>query len=711
MSIRMLLALILAVALAACGGGGGDTPEDTPPPADGTAFTAEQRAQATARIAVQYEKLLEANDPAPWDALRAFTLQQPEFSAAGLGDSLLWARFTDGRMFVYFDNWAKANLPEPPEAESVPASPLASSADPPAAPTQRERPLAAAAAAPPEIPGSDRATFLKLVHEDFNYANGLIRRMQSALQPRGWKFDTERELTVATLKKLQGHGFVFLTSHASVYDDHGVPTYGIMTETFADAIANFANKDDLDDGTLMYSRDRGSLLTNFGREYGLWGGSYPRLTASAKFVRKYMSFAPHSLVVLVMCNSGTPQAADLRQAFLDKGAGTVMGWDGYANAFGYTAVELLVDRMTGANKRVQIGEGVYLDPPAVPNRAFEKADVVTFLQKKGVLDQPGIDGKSTAKIRFFGEGFSLFHPVLTSLRATGRDKLILNGRFGTLPQPLITIDGTAVAVDRWAADGSEIEVTLPTSPSDPPGSKGAVVVSVGGRTSNPRMLTSWRGDMEFVYEELYGAEPDVFRNRLIGHLHVRADGHGVRSEVDGPVSNNTYLVSVASDSRAEWVADGGCAVCHLYQQWSGSKQGLEFSYNIDPSSPYPPDFTKITNNDAIAMVNAVDRKLQLFVQIGKLEDFTVTTFDTPPSSEPSRLNRPDSTVFWAPPSGPWSGDMPGAAPLKFGSGQNVTPEKYSKIVPGSNESSVDTRHTIQWGAFTASPEFDDRIGR
>jgi hypothetical protein len=277
MSIRTLLALILAVALSACGGGGSDTPEDTPPPADGTAFTAEQRAQATARIAVRYEQLLEANDPAPWDALRAFTLQQPEFSAAGLGDGLLWARFTDGRVFVYFDNWSKANLPEPAAADAEPAPPVRAAIAPPATPEQRMQALAAAAAAPPEVPGSDRAIFLKLVHEDFNYANGLIHRMQSALQPRGWTFDTERELTVASLKKLQGHGFVFLTSHASFYDDHGVPTYGIMTETFADAIASFANKDDLDDGTLMYSRDRGSLLTNFGREYGLWGGSYPRL--------------------------------------------------------------------------------------------------------------------------------------------------------------------------------------------------------------------------------------------------------------------------------------------------------------------------------------------------------------------------------------------------------------------------------------------------
>jgi len=144
------------------------------------------------------------------------------------------------------------------------------------------------------------------------------------------------------------------------------------------------------------------------------------------------------------------------------------------------------------------------------------------------------------------------------------------------------------------------------------------------------MLSSWRGDMSYVREELYGDEPDVFRNRLTGHMHVRGDGHGVRSEVDGLVGNNPYLVSMASDSRAEWSADGGCALCHLYQVWSGQKQDMEFSYNVDPVSPYPPDYSRPANNLAFALIDAVDRRLQLFAVIGGTEQFTVTTYDTPP---------------------------------------------------------------------------------
>ena len=691
--------------LAACGGGGADDPQSgSPPPA---AFSAEQRAEATARIAIEYEKAIEAQHPAPLEAARDYALSQPEFAAAGIGDGLVWARFTDGRTFVYFDNWGRVTLPEPaPESGTAPAAQRATEA---AAPAQL-RTLAAAAAALPEVPGSPRASFLKLVHPDFSYADGLIQRMQAALKPRGWVFDEDRELNVGTLKKLQNHGFVFLTSHASWYDDRGISTYGIMTESYADTLAEIANKDDLDDGSLMYSRERGSMLSRFGREYPNWIRSWPRYTASAHFVRKYMSFAPHSLVVLMMCNSGTEGASDLRQAFFDKGAGTVMAWNGYANPYGYAAVDLLVDRMTGANRPVQIDEGVTLPPTAQPQRAFEKKDVITFLQKSGVLNQPGVDNHAPTTIEFFGEGFQLFHPVLASLRATGKDKLILNGSFGSLPQPFVEIDGTPVVVDRWESDGREIELTLPTGPGDPPGSMGRVVVQVGELRSNPRQLRSWRGKLSHQYEELYGAAPNVFRNRALAHLHIRADAHGQRDEVDGPVRNNSFLVSVASDSRAEWLAEGGCPTCHLNHEWSGRREDQEFAYDIDPSSPYPPDFTRINNHNALFMINAVDGKLQAFLQMGNLSDFTVTHYEVPVRTTEERFHAPDPALFFPSPTGPWTGDMPLAAPLRFDAEQRVAAQKLVKEVDGSG-GRVLKRHTIEWGAFTASPAYDPKIGR
>jgi hypothetical protein len=722
--MRRWWALLGAIwVLAACGGGGadadaGDPGGGSPPPA---AFSAEQRAEATARIAIEYEKAIEAQHPAPLDAARDYALRQPEFAAAGTGDGLIWARFTDGRTFVYFDNWGRVALPEQasepspepaPESSAAPAARRAAGAAAPA-PAQM-RPLAASAVPEvpevPEVPASPRAIFLKLVHEDFVYANGLIRRMQAALKPRGWVFDEDSELNVGTLKKLQNHGFVFLTSHASWYDDHGIRTYGIMTESYADTLAEIANKDDLDDGSLLYSRERGSMLSRFGREYPNWIRSWPRYTASARFVRKYMSFAPHSLVVLMMCNGGTEGASDMRQAFFDKGAGTVMAWNGYANPYGYAAVELLVDRMTGANRPVQIDEGVTLPPTAQPQRAFEKKDVIAFLQKSGVLNPPGVDSHAPATIEFFGEGFKLFHPVLASLRATGKDKLILNGSFGSLPQVFVEIDGTPVLVDRWNTNGSEIEVTLPTGPGDPPGSMGRVVVQVGELRSNPRQLRSWRGDLSLQYEELYGTEPDVFRNRAVAHLHIRADAHGQRDEVDGPVRNNTFLVSVASDSRAEWLAEGGCPTCHLFHEWSGRREDQEFAYDIDPSSPYPPDFTRINNHNALIMINAVDGKLQAFLQMGSLSDFTVTHYETPVRTTEERFHQLDPALFFPSPTGPWAGDMPLAAPLRFDAEQRVTAQKLVKEVDGSG-GQVLKRHTIEWGTFMPSPAYDPRIGR
>lgn len=693
---RWIAAALAALCLAACGGGGENpadpqNPGSSPPPASGT-IDLERRSDVTALVAYHYEELLRQNHPDPWEALRTFALQQPEFSDAGHGDGAFWARFTDGRMFVYYANWTPAPL-----AEAQPGTTPAAAA-------------AAAATAVAEVPASRRAIYLKLAHEDFDYANGLITRMQAALQPHGWVADSERVLTVETLKKVQGQGFVFLNSHASGYPDGSGSTYGIMTEDFADWSGELAHKDDLDAGVLLYSRSRGDILQEIARQVRWQDARHPRYTATHRFVRKYMHFAPHSLVVLMMCNSGSPQAAAMRQAFLDQGAGTVMAWQGFANPMGYPTVEALVDRMTGANRPVRLPDNSMLMPPAEPNRAFERRDVVAFLQKTGLLDQPSIDGNGTTRIVFEGEGFQLFHPVITSLTPTGRDRLIVNGRFGTVPQPTITIDGTPVPVDRWADDGSRIEVTLPTGPSDPPGSKGKVVVEVAGLKSNARMLTSWRGDIRYGYEELYGAEPDVFRNVGIAHLHIRYEGHGVRTEVDGPVADHGVIATVASDSHAEWLAEGGCATCHLFQAWSGRKEKQPFHYGIDLTTTNPPDYGLVHDNNAIVLVDAKSRRLQLFVQVGNLADFTVTTFGVPVQVGESRLHKPDIELFWPVPTGPWTGVMPYAAQLPFGSGQDVAASQVQKTVQ-FNSGSVPRRHTIAWTAFTASPAHDDSIGR
>jgi hypothetical protein len=101
--------------------------------------------------------LLDAQDATPWESLRAYTLKQPEFANVGVGDSLLGARFTDGRVFVYFDNCSKANLPDPAATPAEAAAMLAAApvrttaATPAPRPAPRMRALAAATV--PEVPG------------------------------------------------------------------------------------------------------------------------------------------------------------------------------------------------------------------------------------------------------------------------------------------------------------------------------------------------------------------------------------------------------------------------------------------------------------------------------------------------------------------------------------------------------------------------------
>src|SRR5690349_9240524 len=116
--------LVLAAAmalLAGCGGGAADPAAasneggSTPPPTTTTAYTAAQRSEITGRVALKYEELLAAGVADPRQALRDWAAQQPEFSEAGLEEGSLWARFTDGRYFVYIINASTMKWPQPPE--------------------------------------------------------------------------------------------------------------------------------------------------------------------------------------------------------------------------------------------------------------------------------------------------------------------------------------------------------------------------------------------------------------------------------------------------------------------------------------------------------------------------------------------------------------------------------------------------------------------
>lgn len=651
---RLLLAVFSGVTalLSACGGGGSSSgPTEDP----SSAYTAAERSAATARVAQRFEQLSAGGvTQATWTALHEWVLSQPEFIAAGVGDQTLWAQFTDGRYFLYTDNW-RTPLQEAVEVRSgfARAAALAN----------------APAAAYGEVPGSADALILGFNDPDFAPGIPTMGRMAKALAERGWTVAPERSLTVDALKNRGELGFFYFTSHSAAFGPGDEQEFAVMTETEVTVASELGYATDLFDGSLIYHRDR-STWQRFGFHKN------PRYAVTTKFVEKHFRFSPNSLVVMLSCNSGSTGAAAFRAALQKQGAGTLVGWNGNSNALAFEMADLLVDRLTGVNA---------FAPASPPNRAFGFDDVWAYLGKKGQLaTKPvGTDTQSTPVLRF-GTGFTKFNPIVAALEARG-DKLVIHGDFGAMPGT-VTVGGVPVT-SAWGSQ--KIEASLANA------NQGEVVVTARERRSNPRVLASWRGSVSYIHESMEVSGCDAkFHNTAVIDLHMRADAHGVRDEVDGPVKNNPHVVIPAPDTRATWTAAGNCPD---HTRWSGSG-AFGFRTDFDPSNP-----GTLTGNHLSARIDTVEGRFQLNGVFGHEERKTVVSlgmqtqqqlyFDTDLAGFVN--NGPDFTKLL-----PWGSLLPFGGTLNVGASQHFQAHDVS---PHSLR--------VRWSSMAVSPAFDDKIGR
>lgn len=669
---QLLLAGGAAVVLAGCGGGGGDdnpVPGGGGDPQGGSAFTAEQRIAATERIAVKFEELTAggAATDAAWAALRDWVLTQPEFTAAEVGDQLVWARFRDGRHFVYSDNWRPLDAGLANRAAT-------------AAQGLREARTAQALAGGGEVPASDNACILSFTAPEFaQEGSASLARMASALKERGWQVAPDRALTVDALRNRGELGFFFLTSHSGLFGPEGEKEFSVMTDTVVTVANELAYAGELFAGRLIYHRDR-TLWQRLGR------ADSPRYAITTRFVRQYLKFSAGSLVIMLSCNSGADKADGLQAALVAQGAGTLIGWNGNSNGHAFEMIDVLMDRLTGSNG---------LPTPTPPGRAFDMDDVWAHLSRNGLLVTPPAEtgGRPSFVIRF-GNGFNLSNPVITELQVKAQDRLVIHGNFGTT-RGTVTVGGTPVAVDSWS--GSAIELTLPTATNDPPGSTGDVVVKARARTSNPRTLTSWRGVVSYTLENI--DEGGILSHTIRVRLHLRGDAFARRTQVDGDLLPNTWNVIPASDTVITYEASG--TRDHGdgdLETWSGNG-----SYEL-VSGVFPASEPKMA---LYARVDAIHQRLELTA--------------LPPNVAPGIVrNRPEGDPTY--PSGlmimpPFemqfmneNGNLNDHAPLIYG---NYLPFGATGTIGASQHMAEegDMRRTVRWAAMTALPALDDRIGR
>ncbi|MBX3608929.1 MAG: hypothetical protein KF871_03460 [Hydrogenophaga sp.] len=677
---RLLLAGTAALALVGCGGGGGvGTGGATPVPGgsggpsdpgeggDPSQFTAQERIAATERVAEQLELLTggAVATPQDWATLRDWLLTQPEYTDAGVGDELVWARFRDGRHFVYSANWHEL----PPDAVKQGLD---------AAMSLREE--KAAVAGTGEVPGSYVATILSFTGPEFEQeGTASLARMGKALEERGWVVAEGRALTVERLMSLGEPGFLFMTSHSGLFGPGEDKEFSVMTDTVVTVGNELALIAELATGRLIYHRDR-TLWQRLGR------GSSPRYAITTAFVRRYFKFASNSLVIMLSCNSGAPEAAKFQQAMAAQGASTLIGWSGNSNGYAFQMVDTLIDRLTGFNG---------YQPPAPRARAFDMDDVWSYLSAKGLLVTPPAEpGGKASHVMRFGDGFNLSNPVITELQVKADDRLVIHGSFGSEPGT-VTIGGTAVAVSQWRSDA--VELVLPTAPNDPPGSLGDVVVKVRGRTSNPRTLASWRGLVSYRLD--FVDDDGVLSQEIKIRLHLRADAYARRTAVDGGLLANTWNVLPASDTTITYEGSGtrdrGDGDVEI---WRGI--GV---YQL-ANGPF----------------SAQEPKMALYVRVDALQQRFELTAITPVVAPALVRTRPD-----LPPTLPTGLMFMPPFEMQFmnenGTLNDHEPLVYGNYVPFGTNGSVaagqhvavldELRRTVKWEAMTALPALTDQIGR
>ncbi len=690
----------MGAALAACGGGGGGAGgwavPPLPGPGDGGAggdgggggtggrFSSEQRSEATWRVAEKYEQLLGARTGRPFEALRDWVLLQPEYDAVDIDTDSLWARFTDGRYFLFTDDWKTG----------APTAPMAPREGDLAARQQRAAPLAAGDM---QVPGSDKALLLKLKEDIFSpEGDAAIAKAKAALEKRGWTVPAQHVLTLKALKNAGEVGLLYLNGHAAVYGPkEGADAYrdfAMLTENNSSDDADELYAQDLDDRSIILHRDRSRW-----NEY-LYGQRRPNYAITSIFIRKYLKLAPNSLVVLMACSAGLAEAAVFRASLSNVGASEIIAWQGSATAAGYRTVDALFDRMTGVNAN---------DPRTPPNRAFDFEDVWRYLGSRGLLENPptGEPGSRPAPIKRFGQGgFDLTNPLITMLEVDWKDKLVVHGGFGAEPGT-VSVGGTVLPVTRWSE--AEIELTLPTGPNDPPGSHGDVIVTTRKRSSNVRPLTSWRGEIVYLAEELaqeHGQGRLTRELRL--ELHLRGDGHATRTEVDGAPKPNTWNLIAASDSRARHVSGGSIKYGVLGGNTTTSQQGRGELRIVGPAEAAGGPGLMVV----IGRVDAVTRQLQILplVSVG---DYYDVFLDGEHSNVGRILMEVQGLGFWDP-----KGSAHSHLPLMFGTtlpmGANGAIAAYERtiVTDTSLEGRPVMQQTVRTAGLSATPALRGDVG-
>ncbi|MCK6549315.1 hypothetical protein L6R52_25960 [Myxococcota bacterium] len=499
--------------IAACSGSGGSAASDY-----------DERIEA---LRSSMEALYAAQPDAGPEALEALLAASGELEETGVDETGAWGRFPDGRLVFLVD-----------DRETTPSVVGAAigglTADPP----------------PYDVPGSARAELYGTMGNAFGTSGPAIRDM---LISKAYTAD-RRVGTVEELRAVDGPGVFFYESHGGLARLRGgAVVYALGTASKINRPDTLLWAPDIDDHSLAAMIAKQDLKPN-----GTCCTVEKHYAITAKFVEKYMRFAPDSFVYVDACNSFEPS---MMQAFFAKGASFYTGWRGASYDASMRAARYLFDRLLGANQ---------FEPESPPQRPFNWPMSVANLLARG-YDRVGRSTLHFAQAPDTpaAHGFGLLAPSLTRATLGGDgDKLGLFGSLGWTPAKA-TLGGAELTCALWYPDAAwcDVERTGPFSIGD-------LVVSVDGRPSNPRRITEWKGTLTFTGAYTCGGGPRNLSASMRLDLRFRADVGDYReapgatliiAPVNGNVESNTTN-TVDITGRCNYPVPGGTET----EVWSGT---------------------------------------------------------------------------------------------------------------------------------------------
>jgi len=499
---------VLAACSAACGGSsrspdgigtgsdGGGAGSDAGTVTDGGSQPLDEAvrlATATAANAVYQANL--ARPKAERDAaLVSFLREQATIEAAGVSSAdNVWARFTDGTLYMVLDNGG----PPPPLAPSPAAA------------------LVEAARSPflSDLPGGVRAIIGNSLGPPWRDVSGEIGGWLAdagyAVQSAGFTVDDFENMSDVSVLFWQTH-----SGEGQLRPDAGTPQPGGGPPVVFSFWTNTASSGNPPQ-KMKALRDDGSLALAF------VDGVF-RYAITDKYIRERLKgkFAPAALVAIDSCTGAGADAA-----WAAAGVSHFVSWSALSGNISYLAFEKYFDRLLGANAAT---------PLSTPKeRSFPTGAVEAWMQRDGYDLDPSIfdtGEKSVAQLRFLHHpangDFAILRPTiyraLNTAPGAGQTffRFTLDGSFGDDPGPArrsVSLGATQLDVLSW--NPTQVILKVPS-----PIPSGKFQVSIGPRKSEAVPLTEWL--IPFTYD-FVGL--DTLQYQITMNCRLRADVRGARA--------------------------------------------------------------------------------------------------------------------------------------------------------------------------------------